>query len=266
MKSKFRFRKLGIMLAAVVAATSLAGFTGSFAAAKTDVMVSAAASLKGPLGEIEKTYEKSHKNVDLIVNYGASGALQTQIENGAKVNLFISAATKQMDALSKKKMIDEKSRVNLLGNKLVLITQLNNAKVKGFGSLTTDAVKTVALGETKSVPAGTYAAETFKSLGILEAVSKKAVYGKDVKTVLTWVETGNADAGMVYYSDVTGNTKVKVVAVASDKSHSKIIYPAALIKGASSAKAKEAKAFLDYLKGKQAKIVFLKYRFDFLIK
>jgi molybdate transport system substrate-binding protein len=131
-------------------------------------------------------------------------------------------------------------------------------------SLKDASVKKVALGEPKSVPVGKYADEALKSFGISDAISKKAVYGKSVKEVLTWVETGNVDAGIVYYSDAKGNDKVRIAEVIDEKYHSKVIFPMAMISGSENKDA--AKSFMEFLKSPTSRNVFEGYGFTFIGK
>jgi len=227
--------------------------------------VSAAASLKGPMEEIKQLYAKENPKVIINYNFGSSGSLQQQIEQGADVDLFIPAANKQMNALQDKELIIDNTRKSLLGNKLVLVIPKDSqTTITDFKGLANDEFKKIALGEPKSVPAGQYAEEVFTKLNILESIKLKAVYGKDVKEVLTWVESGNADAGIVYESDAKSSDKVKTIAAAPAGSHTPIIYPAAIVK--TSGNADVAKEFLTFLSGDKAKVVFEKYGFDFIAK
>ncbi|HWQ76376.1 MAG TPA: molybdate ABC transporter substrate-binding protein [Syntrophomonas sp.] len=222
--------------------------------------VSAAASLKGAMDEINGMYTKAHPGSVITISYGASGALQQQIEQGADVDLFLSAATKQMDQLKDKEMIMEDTERDLLGNQLVLVVPADSSiDLKDFNGVTNVDVKKLALGEPKSVPAGQYAEEVFTKLGILDSIKSKVVYAQNVTEVLTWVETGNADAGVVYASDAKNSSQVKVVAAAAEDTHSPIVYPAAVLKA--SKNADDAKTFLEYLGGSEAKTVFEKYGF-----
>jgi molybdate transport system substrate-binding protein len=240
---------------------SIVGFPSVFVAAqgKTEITVSAAISLKDSLDEIGQKFEATHPGVKLTFNYGASGTLQRQIEQGAPVDLFFSAAEKQMDQLQEKGLIDQATRRDIVANQLVLIAPAANQSLHGFDNLTDPSVKIVALGEAATVPAGMYAHETLEKLGLLAAVEKKAVYAKDVRAVLTYVETGNADAGIVYQSDAQGSTKVRIVATAPADSHDPIVYPAALIKGAKNPAA--AQMFLKSLTGSDARAIFAKHGF-----
>lgn len=239
----------------------IAVFPQAFVAAqdKTQITVSAAISLKDSLDEIGQKFEAIHPGVQLIFNYGASGTLQRQIEQGAPVDLFFSAAEKQMDQLQEKGLVDVATRRNIVANRLVLIAPAANQSLHGFDGLTEPTVKIVALGEAATVPAGMYAHETLDKLGLLVAVEKKAVYAKDVRAVLTYVETGNADAGIVYQSDAQSSAKVRIVATAPDDSHDPIVYPAALIKGAKNPAA--AQMFLKFLAGADAQAIFAKHGF-----
>jgi molybdate transport system substrate-binding protein len=226
--------------------------------------ISAAASLKESIDEIKKLYETEKTDVTLTINYGSSGTLQHQIEQGADVDIFISAAPKQMDALESKDLIVKNTRKDLLLNEVVLVTPKSNSRIANFDDLTTDKAKQIALGESKSVPVGQYAEEVFIKLGMLNKIKAKAVYGKDVKEVLTWIETGNADAGIVYATDAKVSNKVKVVATAPSDSHAPVVYPAAIIK--SSENGLEATDFMKFLTSDKANSVFEKYGFKVNIK
>lgn len=222
--------------------------------------ISAAASLKDAMEEIKQLYSKEKANVTITYNFGASGSLQQQIEQGAPADIFMSAAAKQMDALKQKSLLLDDTILNLLENKVVLVTPKNAALVKDFKDIGEDAVRKVALGEPKSVPVGQYSEEIISFLGIKDKVQSKVVYAKDVREVLTWVETGNVDAGIVYETDAKISDQVKVVAYAPEKSHAPVIYPAAVLKDSRNAEA--AKAFLAYLSGDTAKAVFEKFGFS----
>lgn len=226
--------------------------------------ISAAASLKDAMEEIKAAYQKEKPNVTITYNYGASGSLQQQIEQGAEVDVFLSAATKQMDALKDKGLLLDDTRKDFLENKIVLVVPKASTAVTDFKDLTSDKIKQVALGEPKSVPVGQYAEEMLKKLNLLDSIKSKVVYGKDVKEVLTWVETGSADAGIVYETDAKVSDKVKVVAKAPDGYTSPVYYPAAVIKASKNQDA--AKDFVNYIYSSKAKPVFEKYGFAFLIK
>ena len=227
---------------------------------KIEINVSAAVSLKDALEEIKKNYEAKNSNIKLIYNLGASGSLQQQIEQGAPADIFMSAAPKQMNDLEAKNLINKATRKNLVENKLVIIVPTaSNINITKYEDLTKEEVQKVSLGETATVPAGQYAQEVLKKLGIWDMIKDKAVLAKDVRTVLTYVETGNVEAGIVYKTDAISSNKVKIVATAPEGSHQPIVYPVAVLSGTKQQQA--AEAFLSYLSTPECKTIFEKYGF-----
>lgn len=265
MKNKLGVVKFLIMAIFVLSAVGCSANTVKTADKKpVTLTISAAASLKDSMEEIKKTYTEENPNVTINYNFGASGTLQQQIEQGAECDIFMSAATKQMDALKDKGLILDDTKVNLLGNSVVLVVKSDFAGNLDFKDVDSKINK-IGLGEPKSVPVGQYAEEIFTSLNILDKAKAKAVYGKDVKEVLSWVETGNVDAGVVYATDAKISNKVKIAATASkDLYKTPVVYPAALVKASKNEDA--AKEFLKYLSGSKAKDIFVKYGFDYLVK
>ncbi len=262
MKRRRIFAFIGGVVAAFILAAGLQLFASSpaVAQAKTNLLVSAAISLKDSLQELKTTYQRSKPNLNVTYNFGASGALQQQIENGAPVDVFFSAAQKQMDALQQKDLILTDTRRNLLKNRLVLVVPKNSSGITDFRQLTDSRVKRIAMGEPRSVPAGQYAEETLKNLGILEKLRPKLVLGNNVRQVLSFVESGNADAGIVYTTDTKTSNKVKVVATAAENLHSPIIYPVAVLKSSKNASA--ARDYVQFLSSNQGRSVFQKYGFS----
>ncbi|MED5247218.1 MULTISPECIES: molybdate ABC transporter substrate-binding protein [Priestia] len=222
--------------------------------------ISAAASLKDALTDIQKHYEKKHPNIDLKFNFGASGSLQQQIENGAPADLFFSAAEDKFDTLVKSGAISKENGTDLVGNDLVLIVPKNNsAAIKNFEDLSKRAVQKIALGIPESVPAGQYGKETFEHMNLWKNIEPKTVYAKDVRQVLSYVETGNVEAGVVYKTDALISKKVKIVATADNSTHKSIVYPVGVIKD--SKHPQEAKAFYQFLQSKTALDTLKKYGF-----
>jgi molybdate transport system substrate-binding protein len=221
--------------------------------------ISAAASLTDVMNEVQKLYMKENPNVTLTMNYGGSGSLQQQIEQGAPVDVFFSAANAQMDALQQKDLLLDGTRKVLLRNKLVLIVPKDSTKVQGFNDLTKSEVKNIACGEPGSVPAGKYAQDALTALDLWDKVNSKLVLAKDVRQVLAYVESGDADAGFVYLTDSLLSDKVKVVATADDKINATIVYPVAVIKDTKNEQA--ARDFLAFLSGAQTQTVYKKYGF-----
>ncbi|MBP2653242.1 MAG: molybdenum transporter, periplasmic molybdate-binding protein [Firmicutes bacterium] len=247
---------LGIMIAGCGGAKD-----ASESAAKVELNVSAAVSMKDALAEIQKNYQAKYPNVTLVYNLGASGTLQKQIEEGAPADIFISAATKQMDDLEAKNLIDKATRKNLLDNKLVMIVPQNSTLViNKFEDLVKADVQKFCIGEPSVVPAGQYSKEALNKLGIWDGIKDKVVLAKDVRTVLTYVETGNVEAGLVYKTDAIVSDKVKIVASAPEGSHKPIVYPAAIMAGTKERKA--AEDFFAYLTSPESVAVFEKYGFS----
>ena len=225
-----------------------------------ELNISAAVSMKDALAEIQTNYQKKAPHVKLVYNLGASGSLQKQIEQGAPADIFISAAPKQMNELEAKNLVIKATRKNLLENKLVLIAPKDSTlSISKLEDLQNDTVKQISIGETKVVPAGQYAEQALKKLGVWEKIQSKIVFAKDVRTVLTYVDTGDVDAGLVYKTDAAVSKKVKILATAPDGSHAPIIYPAAVLTGTKNQKA--AEEFLSYLAGPEGKSVFEKHGF-----
>ena len=235
----------------------------SQATSSTQLTVSAAASLKDVMEKIESLYQQEHPQTEIIYNFASSGSLQRQIEQGAPVDIFISAATKQMNTLEKEDLLLTETRRNLLENQMVLViptsNRKDNQKVDNFSDLTTQEITTIALAEPKSVPAGRYAQEVLTSFKIADQVNSKAVYGKDVRQVLNYVATGNVDAGIVYRTDAQVSNHVKIVAIAPETSHSPVIYPTAVIKDSDNPKA--ATELIEFLTTPKAQAIFKEYGF-----
>jgi len=226
--------------------------------AEEQITVSAAISLREALEEAAASYSKG-KNLKINFNFGSSGKLQQQVEQGAPVDLFISAGKKQMDELEKKGLLDAATRKDVLGNELVLIAPAGSALVNGPSDLGRPEVKKIGIGEPQTVPAGSYAREALQSLSLWEGIQPKLVLADDVRQVLTYVETGNVEAGVVYRSDAAASAKVKIASTFEKGLHQPILYPVAVI-GAS--KEKEAAGdFLSYLAGPEAAQVFVKHGF-----
>lgn len=241
-------------------ASATASAAATIVANPDGLTIAAAASLKDAMAEIATAYQTVAPDVSLTITYGASGSLQTQIEQGAPVDIFMSAGAKQMDALEEGNLLLEGTRANLLSNKLVLIVPADSDKaISSFEDLATDRVDLVALGDPKSVPAGQYAEQVLTSLNILDKVKAKTNYGTDVRQVLTWVESGDVDCGVVYATDAATSDKVTVVCEAPADVAPKINYPVAVI--ASSKQATAAQDFLNYLKTSDAAAIFEKYSF-----
>jgi len=229
-----------------------------------EIIVSAASSMKDSLTELQKDYSQKTPGVKITFNFGASGTLQQQIEQGAPADLFISAGKTQMDALDQKNLIVKESTIDLVGNDLVLVVGKDNTNVASLQDLVKSSVVKISIGTPESVPAGKYAQESLTNLKLWDSLQPKIVLAKDVTQVLNYAETGNVDAGLVYQSDAKGSTKVKVVTVVSASSHKPIVYPVAVISATKNKQA--AQDFLKYLQSSDAQKVFVNYGFQSLTK
>ncbi|HET6764189.1 MAG TPA: molybdate ABC transporter substrate-binding protein [Longimicrobiaceae bacterium] len=194
------------------------------------VTVSAASSLREAMADVTRIYAAEHPAVDVRVNLGGSGTLARQIEQGAEVDLFVSASATQMDALQAKGLVDPRTRRVAAGNELVLIAPAASTVPARFADLADARVRRVALGAVPSVPAGEYARQALAALGLAKAVAPKAVYAQDVRQVLAWVAAGEADAGIVYRTDAAaGGARVRIVATAPSTTHRPVTYPLAVV-------------------------------------
>jgi molybdate transport system substrate-binding protein len=199
-------------------------------APRVTLTVAAAASLREVVMELDSLYRAEHPEVAVRATFGASGALRQQVEQGAPVDVFVSASERHVDALQRAGMVDPRSRRVFAGNELVVVARASAPTlVRGFRDLASPGVRRVALGAAASVPAGEYAEQVLRSLGIADAVARKAVYAQNVRQVLAYVERGEVDAGIVYRTDAATSRRVRVAATAPPASHEPITYPLVLV-------------------------------------
>jgi molybdate transport system substrate-binding protein len=224
------------------------------------ILVAAAASLQKAFQEVTPIYTKANPTQTVNFNFAASGVLEQQIQQGAPVDVFIAAADKQINSLQRQGLLVAGTQKTLLTNQLVLVApKQSKVALTSFKQLTNPEIKRISIGETRTVPSGQYAAEVFKNLGILERVKSKFVLGNNVRSVLTTVETGDVDAGIVYITDAKSSDRVTIVAIADEKLHSPIHYPIAVIKSSKSLAG--SKQFIEFLQTKPAQTIFKKYGF-----
>ena len=242
-----RFSAIAALLLIVAsnAATSHAG----------EITVSGAASLKDALKEIGSVYQQSHPQTRVNFNFGSSGTLQKQIEQGAPVDVFVAASQTNMNALLQQKLADKHANFNFASGELVLIGP-RGIKLRNLSDA--KSVRNFAIGG-PGVPAGNYARQALKWYRVDAALAPKLVYGKDVRGVLQLVASGNADAGLVYRTDALSSRDVEICSFLSPKSHDAIRYPMALLTGAPNAR--EGRDFVRFCKGAAAKKILRKYGF-----
>lgn len=264
MKKKFLAVLLaGAMVLGVTACGSKDSSKSSESTKKEEnvtLTLAAAASLeKCYTEELIPMFEKENKGIKVEGSYDSSGKLQSQIENGMDADVFMSAATEQMNNLVKEKYISKSDVVELLENKVVLIVpKKGDSKVSSFKDVT--KADTIALGDPKSVPAGQYAQEIFTNLKNWNEVKDKASFGTNVTEVLNWVAKGSADCGVVYATDAASSKDVKVITQApEDALKTPVIYPVAALKKSKNKDA--ADKFVKFLQSEKALKVFRSYGF-----
>jgi len=230
----------------------------------SEITVSAAISLKDAFVEIGKIFKERHPGVKLVFNFGASGDLARQIEAGAPVDLFASAAQKDMDDIDRKGFLVSDSMANFAGNKVVLVKSvLSRIPLNKFQDLRKNEIKRVVIGNPKTVPAGKYAEEVLTYFRLWDAIKEKLIFAEHVRQGLDYVERNEVDAAILYSTDVfTGEKQVKLIAVAPDGSHQPIIYPIALVKGTKNENL--AKSFRSLVLSEEGKKVLQKFGFEIL--
>ena len=237
----------------------------SFAQEKT-LTAFVAASLKNAIDDINALYT-TKSGVKVSASYAASSALARHIEQGAPADIFVSADLEWMDYAVGKKTINEASRVNLLGNKLVLIAPkdsvIANVTIgQGFDLAKLAGDGRIATGDVQSVPVGKYAKAALEKLGAWNAAAAKFAIADNVRAALTLVARGEAALGIVYETDAKVDPGVKIVGAFPADSHPAIIYPFA----ATASAKKEADAYLAFLRSSEVKVIFEKYGFTYLIR
>jgi molybdate transport system substrate-binding protein len=225
------------------------------------ITASAAISLKDALGEVATAYEKQGGD-HVEFAYGASGSLAAQIQQGAPVDLFISAAWTQVNQLTKAGIADDATKKVIARNSLVLIAPAGAASPpSSFNDLADAKYKKIAIGDPKVVPAGDYAKQTLESLKIFDAMQDRLIFGANVRQVLSYVERGEVDAGIVYKTDaLQSGDKVKQIATADENLHKPIEYPAVIINR--TADRADAEKFLEFLSSDAARQIFASHGFE----
>ena len=257
------FKRLPVILA-FAAAFALAPHV---AAAQDTLTVFAAASLKNALDDADAAFTKA-SGVKVTASYAASSALAKQIEQGAPADVFISADLKWMDYVAGKNLIKTDTRVNLLGNRLVLIapadSKIGNVKIgQGFDIAKLAGPGRIAVADVKAVPAGLYAKAALEKLGAWAAAEPKLAQAESVRATLAFVARGETPLGIVYETDAKIEPKVKIVGAFPEDSHPPVIYPVA---ATSSSKNAATGRYLTFLRSPAAKAIFEKYGFSFIDK
>jgi molybdate transport system substrate-binding protein len=240
--------------------TSETSTTSSTAAAPQELTVSAASSLKGALTEIGKAFDQAN-NSKTTFNFDASGTLQKQIEGGAPVDVFASAALKQLNALVDEKLVDPASVKNFASNEIVLLVPTDSKLgIASFQDLAKADVKKITYGDPKVAPHGVAAEEILNKLGLFDQVKPKVIYAANVSAALAYVSKGEVDAGVIFATEAkAGGDKAKIVATSDSSWHSKIVYPIGVV---SASKNKTlAQALVDFVAGSEGQKILQSYGF-----
>jgi molybdate transport system substrate-binding protein len=220
-----------------------------------DVNLSIAASLKDVINELSEGFAKRNPDVKFLKNFGASGALAKQIENGAPADIFISANMEWMEYLKNKKHVEKASIGTFTFNSLVFA----GAAGKAFSMQDLPKLEKIAIGSPKSVPAGEYAMEAIKKAGFEKRLENKLVMARDVRDCLMYAERGEVDGAFVYRTDALLAKQAKILFTVPQELYQRVVYPMALT--VAGAKNRDADAFFHYLQSGDARAVLGKYGF-----
>jgi molybdate transport system substrate-binding protein len=254
------------MLAVFATAVAIAVAPLNARAQDQSIIVFAAASMKNALDDVDAAFTRT-SGIRVLASYAASSALMKQIEQGAPADVYVSADPQWMDYGSQKKLVQDDTRVNLLGNRLVLVapkdSKIGSVTIEpGFDLAKLAGDGRIATGDMRAVPVGLYAKAALEKLGVWASVEQKMAMAENVRAALTLVARGEAPLGIVYATDAQVEPNVKIVGVFPDDSHPPIIYPVALTAGAKPVAAR----YLMFVRSQAAKSVFEGYGFIFLIK
>jgi molybdate transport system substrate-binding protein len=216
-----------------------------------EITVSAASSLSDVFKDMGTEFQKKHPEVKIIFNFGASGVLQKQIEQGASVDIFASASQVEMDSLDGKGLIIKDTRTNFTRNKLVIIapSRLTAEKLKNLDK--------IAICNPKVAPAGRYAQAFLENAGLYETLKPKLIFAENVRQALDYVERGEVDAGFVYFSD-TLKSNMSVSSV-DDSLYPPIVYPVAVVQG--SQQSAISRQFIEYIQSNEGQTILRRYGF-----
>lgn len=248
-----------------VAFTILCAWPFASASAQKSITIFAAASMKNALDDVDTAFTE-RTGIKVVASYAASSVLAKQIQQGAPADIFMSADTDWMDYAVDKKAVNEASRVNLLGNSLVLIapkdSRINQVMIgPGFDLAKLAGNGRIATGDVSAVPIGKYAKAALEKFGSWKAAEPKFAMAESVRAALILVARGEAVLGIVYATDARVESGVKIVGTFPPDSHPPIIYPVA----ATTAARSDASSYLAFLRSSAAKTIFEKYGFSFLL-
>ncbi|MCD4806151.1 MAG: molybdate ABC transporter substrate-binding protein [Methanococcoides sp.] len=256
-------RSLMVMSVILILAMALIAFVALSPAdsdVSSEVTVSAAASLTESFTEVERKFEDTHPDIDIILNLAGSGTLRMQIEAGAPIDVFASASQKHMDLLVSEDLIYADTRHDFAENSLVMIVPRSSENtIRSLEDLTDGSITKIAIGDPEIAPVGRYTKGALEAASLWDDVSEKLIYAESVKQVLVYVESGEVDAGFVYMTDAIVSDMDKIDVVAQIPVSTSISYPIAVV--SSSDELEASREFIDYVISNEGKDIFIKYGF-----
>ncbi|MGI2328210.1 molybdate ABC transporter substrate-binding protein [Planococcus sp. YIM B11945] len=236
-------------LTLMILLTFFLGACGSSSAEhENKLLVSAASSLTEVMEEAEEAFHKEYPDIELAFNYGSSSKLRSQMQQGAPVDVFLSASEQDMNELTAEQLVAKESVVSFAKNQLVLASNKTFPKNAGFEEQLASTREAIAVGEPDSVPLGRYTKEALEQLGLWKSLEGNLIYAKDARQVLTYVESGNAEVGIMYASDAFVSKKVKGI-LEFPEELPPVVYPAGI--AVKSENTEAAEAFLEFLTGSE---------------
>ncbi len=224
--------------------------------------VSSGAGLKNVMEAVQQAYLQDAPNVTINYNFAASGILRQQIEQGSPVDIALLASQQDIDALQSQHLLLDGVYKNLLKSEVVLIVPKNSTGISSFKDLTSKDIKRIAIGEPKTVPLGQYAEEIFQYFGIRDQVQSKLIYARSALEIMSYVDSGNVDAGIVHDTTIQPSHQVRIAAIAPPSSHTPVVYPIAILKNSHDPIA--AKALIQFLSSDRAKAIFHQYGYGII--
>lgn len=227
---------------------------------KVELIISAAASLTDVAEEISTAFNKENEHITVTYNFGSSGSLVSQIQEGAPADIFLSASKKDMDTLADGDLIVADSRFDFAGNSLVVIAPKDSAlELSSLDDIATVEAANIIIGDTTTTPIGRYTKESFENINAWSAVEGKLVFATTVNQILTHVQDGNAELGVSFKTDAMRNDEVKALLDIDPSLHGAITYPAAVIKDSQQQEA--ASLYISFLASEEGKQILASHGF-----
>ena len=249
-----KVKGLAVSILAIVLLLACSGSGGT----DGELLVFAATSLTDAMAEAAGEFEAS-SGTKVEFSFGPSRALAQQIARGANPDLYFAAGQPPMDFLVEGGQVAEDGIVRLLSNKIVLITGQDAVSIGDISALADADLERIVMPDPEIAPAGNYTKTALQNLGLWERMQPRIVFANDVRATLTYVETGNADAGFLYQTDAATAEHVAALDIVPVDSYPNVVYPAAVLQGADNREG--AEALLEFLKSEAAKEIFRRHGF-----